>query len=87
LLCIEVDNVNWSTVNWTYSGGNIDVQASFSEDCNNACSTTAGIEELSLTKKVIRVTDLLGRETNVNSNTLLIYYFDNGTFEKVFITE
>ena len=34
LTCIEVDDVNYSTANWT----NINPQATFSEDCNNGCS-------------------------------------------------
>jgi len=34
LFCIEVDNVAYSTANWTY----IDPQTSFSTNCNNACS-------------------------------------------------
>ena len=42
LTCIEVDDATWSTANWTY----IDAQTSFSEDCNNDCSTsTVGINE------------------------------------------
>lgn len=35
LTCIEVDNVAYSTSNWS----NIDTQTSFSTNCNNACST------------------------------------------------
>ena len=34
LTCIEVDDVNYSTINWT----NIDPQTSFSTDCGNDCS-------------------------------------------------
>jgi len=37
LTCIEVDNVNYSTNNWT----NIAPQTSFSTNCNNACSCTS----------------------------------------------
>jgi Secretion system C-terminal sorting domain len=42
LNCIEVDNVNYSTTNWTL----IDPQTSFSTNCNNTCSTV-GINEYS----------------------------------------
>ncbi|PJB14779.1 MAG: hypothetical protein CO118_06765 [Flavobacteriales bacterium CG_4_9_14_3_um_filter_32_8] len=42
LTCIEVDNVAYSTTNWT----NIDPASSFSTWCNNPCSV--GIEENSL---------------------------------------
>ena len=34
LTCIQVDNVAWSTANWTVGGGNIDNTASFGLDCN-----------------------------------------------------
>ena len=37
LTCIEVDDLVWSTTNWT----NIDVQSSFSTNCNNLCSLTS----------------------------------------------
>ena len=37
LTCIEVDNVAWSTANWT----DIDPQTSFSTNCNNSCSATS----------------------------------------------
>jgi len=41
LICIDVDDVVYSTSNWT----NIDAQTSFSTNCNNGCSTV-GIDEL-----------------------------------------
>ena len=34
LLCIEVDDVSWSTSNWTLAGTNIDAWMSFSTDCS-----------------------------------------------------
>lgn len=45
LTCIEVDDVMYSTTNWT----NIDVGVAFSVDCNNACSPVGvGISESNL---------------------------------------
>jgi hypothetical protein len=41
LTCIEVDNITWSTANWTNA---IDPQTSFNTNCSNACSTV-GINE------------------------------------------
>lgn len=38
-------------------------------------------------KKLLKVTDLLGRETKFESNRILIYYFSDGSTEKVFKTE
>tara|TARA_B100000809_G_C15117168_1_gene522909 strand:- start:1297 stop:2550 length:1254 start_codon:yes stop_codon:yes gene_type:complete len=42
LTCIDVDNVAWSTANWT----NIDAQTSFSTNCGNPCAV--GINENNL---------------------------------------
>lgn len=44
-----------------------------------------GLEEnsLSQSKKLIKVVDLLGRETEIKSNTTLIYVYDDGSTEKV----
>jgi hypothetical protein len=66
----------------------IDPQMYYSVDCNNSCSSAAGIIELTSDKKLIKTTDLMGREINPNtqSNILLINYYDNGTFDKVFIS-
>ena len=85
LNCIEVDNSAWASANWNAFH---DSQSLFSENCNNACSSTVGIQELTSDKKLIKTTDLMGREINPNtqSNILLINYYDNGTFDKVFIS-
>lgn len=46
--------------------------------------TTVGISELTtVEKKIIKVYDLLGREAEVISNTILIYLYDDGSTEKV----
>lgn len=45
LLCIDVDNISWSSSNWV-SGLHYDGSASFSINCGNTCSTV-GIEETS----------------------------------------
>jgi hypothetical protein len=48
----------------------------------------SGIEELSGdTKQLIRVSDLMGRETVVQPNKLLIYTYSDGSKEKIFIYE
>ena len=84
LSCIEVDDAAWSTSNWT----GIDFQASFSEDCNNDCSSsTVGITELNSSKSLIQILDLMGRETSFKPNTSLIYVYDDGSTEKVFSVE
>ena len=89
LTCIEVDDANWANANWanpngTYSG---DPQMYFSEDCNNDCSSTSNLTELTTSKNLIQILDLMGRETSFKPNTPLIYVYDDGSTEKVFSVE
>ena len=85
LTCIEVDDVAWSTANWTVAGGHIDAGVTFSTNCSNACSgiPTTTEEYSNQPRKLIRILDLLGRETNFKPNTPLIYQYDDGSVEKV----
>ena len=78
LTCIEVDDVNYSTTNWN----NIDSQTSFSTDCGNSgCSLS--ISELNNTpKQLIKIVDVLGRETPFKPNTPLLYIYNDGTVER-----
>ena len=84
LTCIEVDDVQWANANWS-----ADAQASFSENCNNACSSeTAGaITYDAQVKTLIKILDPMGRETIFKPNTPLIYVYDDGSTEKVFSVE
>lgn len=52
-------------------------------------SPPIGLEEnyLNENKKLVKVVDLLGRETEIKSNTTLIYVYNDGTMEKVFKVE
>ena len=82
LTCIEVDDVAWSNTNWT----DIDAQTSFSTSCANPCAL--GITDLSNTpKQLLKIVDLMGRETPYKPNTVLIYVYDDGSTEKVFKME
>ena len=84
LTCIEVDDINYATANWT----EIDPQTSFSENCNNDCSAaTATTTELTSSKNLIQILDLMGRETAFRPNTPLIYVYDDGSTEIVFTIE
>lgn len=50
--------------------------------------STVGINELTPTdKKIIKVTDIIGRECLIEKNKLLIYHYNNGLTEKVYITQ
>ena len=87
LTCIEVDDAEWSTTAAVMQFY-IDPQTSFSEDCNNDCSTsTVGITQLTTSKNLIQILDLMGRETSFKPNTPLIYVYDDGSIEKVFSVE
>ena len=84
LTCIEVDDVKYSTTNWN----NIDPQTSFSNDCGNDCSSsTVGINELTTSKNLIQIVDMMGRETPFKPNTPLLYIYDDGTVERKIIIE
>jgi len=90
LTCINVDNVAWSTANWTvanvvpppYVIPGIDPQHYFS----NNCPPPSAIQEHSTNKELLKVTDLLGRETK-QTNQPLFYIYDDGTVEKRIVIE
>ena len=42
----------------------------------------SSIEEINNTKKIRKITDVLGREINEENNTQLFYIYDDGTVEK-----
>ena len=87
LTCINVDDATWSTVNWPVVSPPLpnfvfDPQQYFS----NNCSATTSIQELNTNKKLLKVTDLLGRETKT-TNKVLIHIYDDGTIEKKIVFE
>jgi len=82
LYCINEDDATWSTANWTVANYNIDPQHYFS----NNCSGTGSIQELNTNKKLLKVTDLLGKETKANKQ-ILIHIYDDGTIEKKIVFE
>lgn len=77
LTCIDVDDVTWSDANWT-----ADPQMYFSTDCAGSCSV--GLNELNNTpKELIKIVDVMGRETEFKPNTPLIYIYSDGTTERI----
>ena len=81
LYCIEVDDSLYVPgVNTT------DPQTYFSNNCNNSCSTTE-IFEIHHTKKILKVKDILGRETTGTKNQPIFYIYDDGTVEKRIVIE
>ena len=77
LTCIQVDNVVYSNTNWL----NIDSQHYFSTHCS-----ATNIEEHSANKQLLRVTELLGRETK-QTNQPLLHIYNEGTVEKRIVIE
>jgi len=56
-------------------------------DINGLISTNTAIDEIIKDKRLIKITDILGRETNYKSNTPLFYIYNDGTAEKRIIIE
>ncbi|MDC0204304.1 DUF4983 domain-containing protein [Flavobacteriales bacterium] len=83
LYCIDVDDSTWSASNWTVLNYAIDSQHYFS----NNCSGSTAIQEHTTNKKLLKVTDLLGRETKNTKNQHLFYIYDDGTVEKRIVIE
>ena len=50
--------------------------------CQAACVVNAIKEHTTTTKELLKVTDLLGRETKGTKNEVLFYIYDDGTVEK-----
>jgi hypothetical protein len=56
-------------------------------DCEAACNTTSITEPNKPTKKLKKITNLLGQETPIRKNTPMFYIYDDGTVEKKMIIE
>ena len=54
--------------------------------CDNVCLVNA-VEEKTTSKKLLKITDLLGRETKGSKNDVLFYIYDDGTVEKRIVIE
>jgi Leucine-rich repeat (LRR) protein len=83
LYCIESSNTDWT--DGPYIDININSHSYISESCPT-CITS--IKELNnVEKKLIGVTDVMGRKIDIHgnySNQVLLYKYDDGTVEKVF---
>ena len=64
--------------------GNSSTSCIFPFNINNG---TTDINEIINTRKLLKVTDILGRRSQETKNTLLFYIYDNGTVEKKIIIE
>ena len=73
LTCIQVDDDVYSTTNWT----TIDNQHYFSLDC-----ISTSLTENPKYQKLLRITNLFGKETKERSNKPLFYIYNDGTVKK-----
>ena len=86
LTCVEVDNLGYANTNWATT---FDSFVTFSTNCNytNPCNSSTSIQEHILNKDLLKVTDLLGRETKGTKNEVFFYIYDDGTVEKKIVIE
>ncbi len=72
-----------SALVYNYSGG--DVYTGITSALSNNNFWGVGIEEIEQTnKEIVKILDLMGRETEFVPNTPLIYIYSDGTTERVF---
>ena len=82
LNCIDVDDSLYCLNNWNTTNYQFDSHHYFSENCY----VTTSIQEHTTNKELLKITDLLGRETK-GTNQPLFYIYDDGTVEKRIIIE
>ena len=75
LYCINVDDAAWSTANWTVA------EILIHSIILVIIVVQQIIQEHTTNKELLKVTDLLGRETK-QTNQPLFYIYDDGTVEK-----
>ena len=88
LFCIQVDDPNYSSIssNWSWSEFDWQNQNNLYSYSTN-CGWSTYVDELTSNKELLKVTDLLGRETKGKKNEPLLYLFDDGTVEKRIVVE
>ena len=83
LSCISVDDTTLANTNWTVANSNIDQQHYFSLNCS-----ATGITEIrDENRRLLKITDMLGRETKPKQNTSLFYLYSDGTMKKRIVIE
>lgn len=57
------------------------------EDCESSCQLPTSIGEFQTTKRLVKVTNLLGQEITPNKNIQMLYIYEDGTVLKRFIVD
>ena len=86
LACIQVDDSIYSAQNWN----SIDSQMYFSETCSGDCNQPPlSVSHITKPdkKELVRIIDLLGKETKPEVNTIQVYQYSDGSFEKKVVIE
>ncbi len=83
------DTISWDVCAYTSHPNYVsDLNVPNDDYCELFILGYVGMNELDLnSKKLVRVIDLMGRETEDKPNTVLIYIYSDGTTEKVFRVE
>lgn len=77
-VCVRVDDPSYSNAQWSSL-------VTYTDFC---ASCVTGIEEHEVeAKSLIQITDILGRVTIDKPNTVLIYYYSDGSFERKYRIE
>ena len=85
LFCIQVDDPNYSSIsgNWSWFVQIPNTTNSYSTNCG----WPSALQEHTTNKEILKVTDLLGKETPYRRNTPLFHIYDDVTVEKKIIIE
>ena len=92
----QINNIGYDTLNicitYADAGGYFTCCVTWIWDSNlgvwaKMCSVTSIGEIGSFDKKLIKVVDILGRETSINSNQTLFFIYEDGTIEKRYIID
>ena len=83
--CVQVDNPSYckaaSGTTWNWDNQVLNPVNFYSTNCNHQLNT---IEISNISRKIIKIVDLLGRETEWKSNTPLIMIYSDGSIERQF---
>ena len=83
LYCIQVDDVSWANTNWINATTSIDTTFQY---FSLNCPPPNSVIDKNINKKLIKMIDIFGRETNI-LNKALFYIYNDGTVEKKLIVE